>query len=58
MQNCSVYGEPGSWNDSEKYNIYYKDKSLIVPMYKAIVRPHLEYSIHAWGPYLRKYIDA
>ena len=33
-------------------NITYKDKSLIVPLYKAIVRPHLEYS-----PYLRKDID-
>ena len=38
-------------------NITYKDNSLIVPRYKAIVRPHLEYCIHAWSPYLRKYID-
>ena len=38
-------------------NITYKDKSLIVPLYKAIVRPHLEYCIQAWSPYLRKYID-
>ena len=35
-------------------NITYKEKSLIVPLYKAIVRPHLEYCIHAWSPYLRK----
>ena len=35
-------------------NITYKEKSLIVPMYKAIVRPHLEYCIQAWSPYLRK----
>ena len=35
-------------------NISYKDKSLIVTLYKAIVRPHLEYCIHAWSPYLRK----
>ena len=28
-------------------NISYKDKSLIVPLYKAIVRPHLEYCIQA-----------
>ena len=28
-------------------NITYKDKSLIVPLYKAIVRPHLEYCIQA-----------
>ena len=26
-------------------NITYKDKSLIVPLYKAIVRSHLEYSV-------------
>ena len=35
-------------------NITYKEKSLIIPLYKAIVRPHLEY---AWNPHLRKYVD-
>ena len=29
-------------------NITYKEKSRIVPLYKAIVRPHLEYCIQAW----------
>ena len=38
-------------------NITYKEYSLIVPLYKAIVRPHLEYCIPAWSPYLRKDID-
>ena len=38
-------------------NITYKEKSLIVPLYRAIVRPHLEYCIQAWSPYLRKDID-
>ena len=38
-------------------NITYKEKSLIVPLYKAIVRPHLEYCIQAWNPHLRKDID-
>ena len=38
-------------------NITYKEKSLIVPLYKAIVRPHFEYCIQAWSPYLRKDID-
>ena len=38
-------------------NITYKEMSLIVPLYKAIVRPHLEYCIQAWSPYLRKDID-
>ena len=38
-------------------NITYTEKSLIVPLYKAIVRPHLGYCIQAWSPYLRKDID-
>ena len=38
-------------------NIKYKEKSLIVPLYKAIVRPHLEDCIQAWNPHLRKDID-
>ena len=35
-------------------SITYKEKSLIIPLYKAIVRPHLEYCIQAWNPHLRK----
>ena len=38
-------------------NITYKEKSVILPLYKAIVRPHLEYCIQAWSPYLRKDVD-
>ena len=38
-------------------NITYKENSLSIPLYKAIVRPHLEYSIQAWSPYLRKFTD-
>ena len=37
--------------------ITHKEKQLIVPLYKAIVRPHLEYCIEAWRPYLKKDID-
>ena len=29
-----------------RVTIMYKEKQLIVPLYKAIVRPHLEYCIH------------
>ena len=38
-------------------NITYRENSLIVPLYKAIARPRLEYCIQAWSPYLRKDID-
>ena len=37
-------------------NIKYNEKGLIVPLYKAIVRPHFD-CIQAWRPYLRKDID-
>ena len=38
-------------------NITYKDKMLIIPLCKEIVRPHLEYCIQAWRPYRKKDID-
>ena len=38
-------------------NITYKENKLIIPLYKAIVRPHLEYCIQAWRPYHKKDMD-
>ena len=38
-------------------NITYKEKKLIISLYKAIVRPHLEYCIQAWRPYRKKDIE-
>ena len=38
-------------------NITYKEKRLIIPQYKAIVRPHLEYCIQARIPYRKKDVD-
>ena len=37
--------------------ITYKEKQLIVTLYKAVVRPHFEYCIQAWRPYRKKDID-
>ena len=31
-----------------------KKKSLLVPMYKTLVRPHLDYCMQAWRPHLQK----
>ena len=38
-------------------NIVYKEKEPIIPLYKTIVRPHLEYCMQAWRPYRKKDID-
>jgi len=40
-----------------KRNITYKSKDVIIRLYKALVRPKLEYCVQAWRPFLRKDID-
>ena len=36
--------------------VTFKEKQLIVPLYKATAKPHLEYFIQAWRPYRKKNI--
>jgi len=31
-----------------------KSKSIILPLYKSLVRPHLDYAISAWRPHYQK----
>jgi len=35
-----------------------RKKSLLLPLYKTLVRPHLDYCMQAWRPYLQKDIAA
>ena len=34
------------------------DESIMLQLYKALVRPHLEYAIEIWAPRLKKHINA
>ena len=52
MWNCSSEGKPNSC--FIRRNIVYKENELILPLYKTIARPHLEYCIQAWRPYRKK----
>ena len=37
--------------------ITFKSKDIMVPLFKSLIRPILEYGNAVWSPYLRKHID-
>lgn len=40
-----------------KRSFYYKSEKLILTLFKSLVRPHLEYAVQFWCPYLKKDIE-
>jgi hypothetical protein len=40
-----------------KRNFTCKSKEVIIPLYKTLVRPHMDYCVQAWKPHLRKDIE-
>ena len=38
-------------------SVQYKGKDCILPLYTALVRPHLEYAVQAWAPHYNKDIE-
>ena len=40
-----------------KRTFTYKTKDNLLQLYKTLVRPHLEYCMQVWSPYLRRDID-
>ena len=34
--------------------VTHKSIAIVVPLYKALVRPHLEYCAQVWSPYMKK----
>ena len=51
-EQCGIAASKGNtFLELIRRNITYKENKLIIPLYKAIVKPHLELCIQAWSSY-------
>jgi len=53
----SVAGKANSTLGMIRRNVVSRNKNIITKLYKALVRPKLEYCIQSWRPYLKKDIN-
>ena len=53
----SAVGKANATLGMIKRNITCKSKNIVTKLYKALVRPKLEYCVQAWRPYLQKDIE-
>ena len=57
QQCCKAANEANRKLGMIKRGFRNKTRAVMLPLYKAMVRPHLDYCIQAWRPHLRKDID-
>jgi hypothetical protein len=56
---CAEATRSGHWALTRlKRTVSSRKPSVLLPLYKTFVRPHLEYAVQAWAPYLKKDILA
>jgi len=54
QQCCKVANKGNSVLGAINRAFTLKSKSIILPLYKSLVRPHLDYAIPAWRPHYQK----
>ena len=56
-QVANAVGKAQAASSILKRTVVSRDKSIFLPLYKQLVRPHLEYATCAWEPYLKRNVE-